>query len=86
MLKRIALLIALFSGSCLAEGKQVLDKVVAVVNDGVITASELDAQVESTKKQLIAQRLEVPATAVLRKQVLQHLIDVDLQIDRKSVV
>lgn len=80
MLKRIALLIALFSGSCLAEGKQVLDKVVAVVNDGVITASELDAQVESTKKQLIAQRLEVPATAVLRKQVLQHLIDVDLQM------
>lgn len=80
MLKKIALVCALYSGVCLAEGKQVLDKVVAIVNNGVITASELDAQVELSKKQITAQNMQMPEDAVLRKKVLQHLIDVDLQM------
>ncbi|MDI1352145.1 MAG: peptidylprolyl isomerase [bacterium] len=80
MFKKIALGCMLFSGIGLAEGKQFLDKVVAVVNNGVITASELDAQVELTRKQIIAQRTDMPKPSVLRKQVLQHLIDVDLQM------
>jgi len=64
----------------LAQGKQLLDKVVAVVNNGVITASELNAQVEQSKKQILAQKMKLPTDSVLRKQVLQHLIDVDLQL------
>lgn len=80
MFKKIALVCALFSGVCLAEGKQVLDKVVAIVNNGVITASELDAQVELSKKQIAAQNMQMPEDSVLRKKVLQHLIDVDLQM------
>jgi peptidyl-prolyl cis-trans isomerase SurA len=64
----------------MVQAKQLLDKVVAVVNDGVITASELDKQVDLAKKQLLAQRQELPPAQVLRKQVLQHLIDVDLQM------
>ena len=63
-----------------AQAGQVLDKVVAVVNNGVITASELNAQVELSKKQIIAQKMQVPQDSALRKQVLQHLIDVDLQM------
>lgn len=59
---------------------QPLDKVVAVVNDGVITASELDAQVKLLKEQITAKKMQLPPDAVLRKQVLQHLIDVDLQL------
>jgi peptidyl-prolyl cis-trans isomerase SurA len=59
---------------------QPLDKVVAVVNEGVITASELDAQVEILKNQLAAKHTEIPPDNILRKQVLQHLIDVDLQL------
>ncbi|WP_274519117.1 MULTISPECIES: peptidylprolyl isomerase [Legionella] len=59
---------------------QPLDKVVAVVNDGVITASELDAQVKLLKEQITAKKMQLPSDTVLRKQVLQHLIDVDLQL------
>ena len=80
MLKRIALICVLGSIMSLAQGKQLLDKVVAVVNNGVITASELNAQVELSKQQIIAQKLELPKETALRKQVLQHLIDVDLQL------
>ena len=57
-----------------------LDKVVAVVNDDVITASELSAQVEQYRQQLIARKVEVPADAVLQKQALQRLIDENLQL------
>ncbi|CAM2834064.1 peptidylprolyl isomerase [Legionella worsleiensis] len=80
MFKKLALLCVLLSGLNCAEGKQLLDKVVAIVNDGVITSSELDAQVELSRKQIIAQKMQVPEESVLRKQVLQHLIDVDLQM------
>lgn len=78
MLKRIALLILLLPS--LAVNAQPLDKVVAVVNDGVITASELNAQVEILKKQILSKQMQLPPENVLRKQVLQHLIDVDLQL------
>jgi peptidyl-prolyl cis-trans isomerase SurA len=80
MFKRIACLCILFSGVSFAQHKQLLDRVVAVVNNGVITASELDAQVELSRKQIIAQKMQVPEEKILRKQVLQHLIDVDLEM------
>ena len=59
---------------------QPLDKVVAIVNDNVITASELNAQMDVLRKQLMAKNMQLPPEDVLRKQVLQHLIDVDLQL------
>ncbi|MCX7116908.1 MAG: peptidylprolyl isomerase [Legionellales bacterium] len=59
---------------------QPLDKVVAVVNDNVITASELDAQVEVLRQQIMAKGMQLPSDTALKKQVLQHLIDVDLQL------
>lgn len=80
MFRKLALVCILFSIVGLAEGKQLLDKVVAVVNDGVITSSELDKQVELSKQQILAQKVQMPKDSVLRKQVLQHLIDVDLQM------
>ena len=80
MFRKIVLLFIILSNVCYADDRQVLDKVVAVVNNGVITASELDAQVEVSKKQIMAQKMQMPDDAVLRKQVLQHLIDVDLQL------
>ncbi|KTD13584.1 peptidyl-prolyl cis-trans isomerase SurA [Legionella gratiana] len=80
MYKKIALICIFFSVVGIAEATQMLDKVVAVVNDGVITESELNKQVELSKKQILAQKMQVPEDSVLRKQVLQHLIDVDLQL------
>lgn len=81
MYKRITLICVLLAVVSGVQAKQLLlDKVVAVVNNGVITSSELDKQVELTKKQLISQGIQLPPDTVLRKQVLQHLIDVDLQL------
>lgn len=80
MYKKIALICLLFAVIGVTEAKQVLDKVVAVVNNKVITASELNKQVELSKKQILAQKMQLPAEPLLRKQVLQHLIDVDLQL------
>lgn len=80
MFKKIVLASILLANIGIAQGKELLDKVVAIVNDGVITSSELEKQVELSKKQLIAQKMQMPSEAVLRKQVLQHLIDVDLQL------
>ncbi|MCW8445649.1 peptidylprolyl isomerase [Fluoribacter gormanii] len=80
MYKKITLACILFAVVGVTEAKQLLDKVVAVVNNGVITASELNKQVELTKKQILAQGMQVPGDSVLRKQVLQHLIDVNVQL------
>ena len=57
-----------------------LDAVVAEVNDGIITKSELDKNVADTKMQLEARHMAVPANDILRKQVLEHLIDVNLEL------
>lgn len=59
---------------------EMLDKVVAVVNDNVITASELNEQVEVLRKQLELKKVVIPPENILRKQVLRHLIDVDIQL------
>ncbi|WED42653.1 peptidylprolyl isomerase [Legionella cardiaca] len=79
MLKRIALLMLLLPTLTVAK-PQPLDKVVAIVNDGVITESELNAQVDILRQQIEAKHMQLPSETVLRKQVLQHLIDVDLQL------
>lgn len=63
-----------------AKSSQVLDEVVAIVNDNVITASELNHQMELLRQQLAAKKMEIPSDKVLRKQVLNHLINVDIQL------
>jgi len=63
-----------------ASNSQTLDKVVAVVNDDVVTESELNTQIDIITKQLIAKGVKLPPESILRKQVLQHLIDVDVQL------
>ncbi len=73
-------LIFLLPSLVMAGSAQPLDKVVAVVNDNVITASELNEQLSVVRQQMLAKKMQLPPEAVLRKQVLQHLIDVDLQL------
>lgn len=80
MRKQIVCFLALLPMLTMAEPSQVLDKVVAVVNDNVITASELDTQVAALRNQLAATKAEIPSEEILRKQVLRHLIDVDIQL------
>lgn len=77
----IAMLLLNVSMSACAER---LDSVVAVVNDGVITQSELDDKVAAWHQQLQASRTPMPSEKELTKQVLDRLIDESLQLQIAS--
>ena len=51
-----------------------LDRVIAVVNSDVVTASELNTRLRSVERQLLRQRIQAPPQEVLREQVLERLI------------
>ena len=59
-----------------------LDRILVVVNDDVVTQSELALRVAETKKQLQVEKITPPPDDVLRRQVLEHLVfeRVQLQI------
>ena len=51
-----------------------LDRVVAVINDGVVLESELGAQVAEITQRLRAQNVPLPEPSVVRDQVLERLV------------
>lgn len=59
-----------------------LDKVVALVNEGVVLQSELDAQAKSISARLAEAGQPLPPEDVLREQVLERLIVDRLQLQR----
>jgi peptidyl-prolyl cis-trans isomerase SurA len=59
---------------------QSLDSIIAIVNDTVITQSDLDKTIAGIKNQLMASNAPVPAPDVLRKQVLEQIINRKLQL------
>jgi len=61
---------------------ELLDRVAAVVNDGVVLQSELDEQVAMIAERLSAQRMELPPENVLRQQVLERLVLQEIQMQR----
>ena len=60
----------------------VLDRIIVVVNDGVILQSELDAALRDARAQLEQRGIAVPDDDVLRSQVLDRLILTRLQTQR----
>jgi peptidyl-prolyl cis-trans isomerase SurA len=52
-----------------------LDRIVAVVNDEVITRQDLDRRVSLTVKQLESRNAALPAADVLEKQLLERMIN-----------
>lgn len=64
---------------------ELLDRIDAVVNDDVITALELDAEVADIKRQLRAQNTRLPPAAVLDRQILDRMIlrRIQLQMARR---
>ncbi len=66
----------------LTDKGELLDKVAAVVNDGVVLQSELDEQVVVIAQRLKQQGLELPAQSVLRQQVLERLVLQEIQMQR----
>lgn len=73
--RRLFILIAgaLFALPALA-APLLLDRIVAVVNNSVITASELDRKVEQTLRQLAQRNTPLPPRTQLTKQLLERMI------------
>jgi len=53
---------------------ELLDRIAAVVNDGLVLKSELDSQIDAVTKRLQEQKVELPSQSVLKQQVLDRLI------------
>jgi peptidyl-prolyl cis-trans isomerase SurA len=61
-------------------GTRTLDRIVAVVNEEVVTAKELQLRLAVAEQQLKRQNIALPAREVLQRQVLERII-----IDRAQV-
>jgi peptidyl-prolyl cis-trans isomerase SurA len=59
-----------------------LDKVVAIVNEGVVTQSELDEQVATITDRMQRANQTPPPAATIRTQVLDRLVIQELQLQR----
>ena len=68
----------------LATKGEMLDRVAAVVNDGVVLNSELDDQINIVSERLRAQKLDLPPQNVLRQQVLERLVLQEIQTQRAA--
>ncbi|MEP6548699.1 MAG: peptidylprolyl isomerase [Gammaproteobacteria bacterium] len=58
---------------------EMLDRIAAIVNDGLVLKSELDSQMEAVTKRLQEQKVELPSQSVLKQQVLDRLILQEIQ-------
>jgi peptidyl-prolyl cis-trans isomerase SurA len=65
---------------------EMLDRIAAVVNDGLVLKSELDTQIESVTKRLQDQKVALPSPSVLKQQVLERLILQEIQMQRAKKI
>ncbi len=59
-----------------------LDRIAAIVNDGVVLDSDLEQQIQAVTERLHEQRLEPPPQNVLRQQVLERLVIQQIESQR----
>src|ERR1700735_2611834 len=65
---------------------ELLDRIAAIVNDGLVLKSELDQQMSSVQKRLQEQKVELPSQSVLQQQVLDRLVLQEIQMQRAKHV
>jgi peptidyl-prolyl cis-trans isomerase SurA len=63
---------------------QLLDRVAATVNEGVVLSSEVDEQMQMLTERLRQQKVDMPPQNVLRQQVLDRLVLQELQMQRAN--
>jgi peptidyl-prolyl cis-trans isomerase SurA len=68
----------------LATSGELLDRVAAIVNDGVVLSSELDAQMDIVSERLRSQKMELPPENILRQQVLERLVVQEVEMQRAN--
>ena len=78
------LLLALLALPATAKIIKEIDHIVAVVNDDVITATELERELQMIKARLQRQQTRLPPDSVLRKQVLDQMIMEQLQLQEAA--
>ena len=66
----------------LSSSGSLLNRIAAVVNDGVVLTSELDEQTEEVIARLRQQNTELPPRNVLRQQILERLVVEEIQMQR----
>jgi len=80
----------LFAGAAAAQTRDMsstgvpLDRVIAVVNEGVVLQSQLDSQVAMITDRLRGQDSRMPPADVIRQQVLERLILEEIQVQRAA--
>ena len=57
-----------------------VDRIIAVVNQNIISATELDDRVRLIREQLARQNTQLPPEPVLRRQVLERMVVEELQM------
>ena len=62
-----------------------LDSIVAVINDDVVLASELREELRAMRAQLRERNIRPPEESVLRKQVLDRMISLRLQVQAARI-
>mgnify|MGYP001404326885 FL=1 len=75
-----ALALALLLAAPQALAAQLLDRIVAVVNDDVVLLSELEQEVKTVAAQLQQRNIPLPDQQILIRQVLERLIMQRLQL------
>ncbi len=81
-MKRLIMALALWLPLSAAAEMEVLDRIVAVINDGVIMESELQERVEDITVQLRAEGQRPPEPSILREQVLERMITEEVQLQQ----
>lgn len=80
LLKRLIFAAALAGLTCQAVAAEPLDSIAAIVNKDVITSQQVDSALTNVTNNLQAQGAKLPPKNLLRKQVLNQLIDRSLQL------
>ncbi len=84
----LLLLALLLSSSAWAQRKparvEFIDRIVAVVNNDVITLSELNERILQVRRQLDSQKIPLPPQDVLEKQILERMINEKVQLQFAS--
>jgi peptidyl-prolyl cis-trans isomerase SurA len=65
---------------------ELIDRIVAVVGEGVILQSQLDLETDRIAARLKERKTELPARSVLRQQVLERLVVQEVQLQRADRV
>lgn len=87
-LSSIVLCFILGAGNASAQTRELssngvlLDRIAAVVNEGVVLRSDLEAETEGVIARLREQNTELPPRNVLRRQILERLVVEEIQMQR----